>query len=69
MSKKNQKSTPEKRQQFQLFIKELVMFAILFATLGGVVYFFFHESVYHNIDQGLQGERNRILKKHASRCL
>ncbi|KRK47570.1 ATPase histidine kinase DNA gyrase B HSP90 domain protein [Secundilactobacillus kimchicus JCM 15530] len=62
MSKKNQKSTPEKRQQFQLFIKELVMFAILFATLGGVVYFFFHESVYHNIDQGLQGERNRILK-------
>lgn len=62
MGKKQQKTSPEKRQQFQLFIKELVMFAILFATLGGVVYFFFHESVYRNIDQGLQGARTRILK-------
>lgn len=60
--KEKNRVNPEKRQQFRLFIKELIMFAILFATLGAVVYFFFQQSVYRNIDQGLEGTKMRILK-------
>lgn len=60
--KKRSQMLPEKKQRLRLFIEELVMFAILFATLGAVVYFFFQQSVYRNIDQGLQGTKTRILE-------
>ncbi len=58
---KKQKN-PETRQQTRLFINELVTFAILFATLGFVVYFFFNQSIYTNIDQGLRGQERQILR-------
>lgn len=53
---------PERRQQAQLFFKELVTFALLFAALGLVVYFFFYQSVYHDINQGFEGQKTRILQ-------
>ena len=36
----------EHKQQIKLFIKELIGFAILFAILGLIVYFFFQKSIY-----------------------
>ncbi|MTV81734.1 HAMP domain-containing sensor histidine kinase [Secundilactobacillus folii] len=54
--------TPEKRQQRQLFWKELVTFALLFAALGLVVYFLFAKSVYRDINEGFEGQKIRILQ-------
>lgn len=53
---------PEKKQQLQLFLKELVTFALLFAALGLVVYFFFYQSVYRDINSGFTGQKQRILQ-------
>lgn len=53
---------PETKQQTRLFLNELITFAILFATLGFVVYFFFNQSIYTNIDQGLRGQERQILR-------
>lgn len=52
----------EKRQQHHLFFKELVTFAVLFAALGLVVYFLFYQSIYHEMNQGLQWQKTQILK-------
>lgn len=50
----------EHKQQIKLFIKELIGFAILFAILGLIVYFFFQKSIYSNIDVGLNRQKERI---------
>lgn len=57
---------PEKKQQLQLFVKELITFALLFAALGLVVYFFFYQSVYRDMDQGFKGQKTRILQNTPS---
>ncbi len=54
--------TAEKHQQWQLFIKELVTFALLFAALGLVVYFLFYQSIYHEMNHGLQWQKNQIMQ-------
>lgn len=56
----------EHKQQIKLFIKELIGFAILFALLGMIVYFFFQKSIYSNIDAGLNRQRLRIERNVAS---
>lgn len=56
----------EHKQQIKLFIKELIGFAILFALLGMIVYFFFQKSIYSNIDAGLNRQRMRIERNVAS---
>ncbi|WP_105956624.1 sensor histidine kinase [Apilactobacillus quenuiae] len=50
----------EHKQQLKFFIKELIGFAILFALLGFIVYFFFQNSIYSNIDAGLYSQKHRI---------
>lgn len=55
------KSDPQQKQQLSLFLKELVGFALLFAVLGLVVFFFFHQSIYKNIDQGLVTQKQNVL--------
>lgn len=60
--KKGKTKNPEFKQQLQLFIKELVTFALLFTALGLVVYFFFYQSVYRDIDRGFDGQKERILQ-------
>lgn len=54
--------TAEKRQQWQLFIKGLVTFAVLFAALGLVVYFLFYHAIYHEMDQGFMWQKNQIMQ-------
>ncbi len=44
------KRDPQSKQQLSLFVKELIGFALLFAVLGIVINFFFHQSIYKNID-------------------
>lgn len=55
------KRDPQQKQQLSLFVKELVGFALLFAVLGLVVFFFFHQSIYKNIDQGLVTQKQNVL--------
>lgn len=55
------KGDPQQKQQLSLFVKELVGFALLFAVLGFVVFFFFHQSIYKNIDQGLVTQKQNVL--------
>lgn len=55
------KRDPQQKQQLTLFLKELVGFALLFAVLGVVVFFFFHQSIYKNIDQGLVSQKQSVL--------
>ncbi|KAL3947828.1 sensor histidine kinase [Lentilactobacillus hilgardii] len=55
------KGDPQKKQQLSLFAKELIGFALLFAILGLVVNFFFQQSIYENIDRGLNWQRIGIL--------
>lgn len=55
------RSDPQQKQQLSLFLKELVGFALLFAVLGLVVFFFFHQSIYKNIDQGLITQKQNVL--------
>ncbi|UQS84603.1 HAMP domain-containing histidine kinase [Apilactobacillus apisilvae] len=50
----------EHKQQLKLFIKELIGFAILFSLLGFIVYFFFQNSIYSNIDAGLYSQKKHI---------
>ncbi|TPR24468.1 sensor histidine kinase [Apilactobacillus micheneri] len=50
----------EHKQQLKFFIKELIGFAILFASLGFIVYFFFQHSIYSNIDAGLYSQKHHI---------
>lgn len=55
------KGDPQQKQQLSLFLKELVGFALLFAVLGLVVFFLFHQSIYKNIDQGLVTQKQNVL--------
>lgn len=55
------KGDPRQKQQLSLFLKELVGFALLFAVLGLVVFFLFHQSIYKNIDQGLVTQKQNVL--------
>lgn len=52
---------PQQKQQLSLFVKELVGFALLFMVLGLVVNFFFHQSIYKNIDHGLITQKQVVL--------
>lgn len=54
-------SDPQQKQQFSLFVKELIGFALLFMVLGLVVNFFFHQSIYKNIDHGLITQKQVVL--------
>ncbi|KRM69685.1 histidine kinase [Apilactobacillus ozensis DSM 23829 = JCM 17196] len=56
------KGNPENQQQLKLFIKELITFAVLFFTLGLIVYYLFQNSVYGNIDSAMREQKNRIIK-------
>ncbi|WP_235995279.1 sensor histidine kinase [Secundilactobacillus yichangensis] len=58
--------TAEKRQQWRLFIKELITFAALFAALGLVVYFLFYQSIYHEMNHGFQWQKEQILQNAPS---
>ncbi|GBG93734.1 two-component system sensor histidine kinase [Ligilactobacillus salitolerans] len=61
MKVKNKKIDPiQGKQQWGLFFKILISFAILFLILGGVIYFFFRQSIYQNIDSGLNGQKTQI---------
>lgn len=55
------KRDPQSKQQLSLFVKELIGFALLFAVLGIVINFFFHQSIYKNIDQGLMTQKQNVL--------
>ena len=55
------KGDPQQKQQLSLFVKELIGFALLFAVLGLVVNFFFHQSIYKNIDRGLVTQKQVVL--------
>ncbi|APR06489.1 Signal transduction histidine-protein kinase ArlS [Lentilactobacillus parabuchneri] len=55
------KRDPQTKQQLSLFVKELIGFALLFAVLGIVINFFFHQSIYKNIDQGLMTQKQNVL--------
>ncbi|MHA8263443.1 hypothetical protein ACYATO_07080 [Lactobacillaceae bacterium Melli_B3] len=51
---------PQKRQQWRLFIKELIAFAILFLSLGLIIYLFFSQSIYRNIDHSLIVQKTQL---------
>lgn len=55
------KGDPQRKQQLSLFARELIGFALLFAILGLVVNFFFQQSIYQNIDRGLNWQKIGIL--------
>ncbi|GHP14983.1 signal transduction histidine kinase [Lentilactobacillus fungorum] len=55
------KGDPQQKQQLSLFVKELIGFALLFMVLGLVVNFFFHQSIYKNIDRGLITQKQVVL--------
>lgn len=54
-------SNIEKRQQINLFLKEIISFAVLFVILGLIIYFLFRQSIYRQIDNGIAQQKKRIL--------
>lgn len=50
-----------RRQQIKLFLMELISFAVIFLTLGTIVYLTFQHEIYRNVDQGLQMKRSQML--------
>ncbi|UQS86235.1 HAMP domain-containing histidine kinase (plasmid) [Nicoliella spurrieriana] len=55
-------NNPQRKQQRRLFINELVAFAILFLSLGLIIYLFFSQSVYRNIDHSLTVQKQQLTK-------
>ncbi|MEJ6401085.1 sensor histidine kinase [Nicoliella lavandulae] len=55
-------ANPHQKQQLKLFIKELIAFAIIFLSLGLIIYLFFSQSIYRNIDHSLQVQKEQMLK-------
>ncbi|MFD0896639.1 sensor histidine kinase [Loigolactobacillus binensis] len=49
------------KQQIRLFITELISFAIIFISLGTIVYLSFQHEIYRNVDQGLEMKRSQLL--------
>ncbi|MBW1606370.1 cell wall metabolism sensor histidine kinase WalK [Lactobacillus sp. Sy-1] len=57
-------NNPQKQQQWRLFIKELIAFALLFLSLGLIIYLFFSQSVYRNIDHSLTVQKHQLTQKN-----
>ncbi|MHA8138558.1 sensor histidine kinase [Lactobacillaceae bacterium Scapto_B20] len=54
---------PQKQQQWRLFIKELIAFALLFVSLGLIIYLFFSQSIYRNIDHSLTVQKSQLTSQ------
>ncbi|MFL2028216.1 sensor histidine kinase [Loigolactobacillus zhaoyuanensis] len=49
------------KQQIRLFLTELISFAVIFLSLGTIVYLSFQHEIYRNVDQGLEMKRSQLL--------
>jgi len=50
-----------RKQQIRLFLTELISFAVIFLSLGTIVYLSFQHEIYRNVDQGLEMKRSQLL--------
>ncbi|WP_125980515.1 sensor histidine kinase [Loigolactobacillus iwatensis] len=60
---KQLKNSFQKRQQLKLFGTFLISFILLFLVLGAIVGFLFQHSIYQNVNQSLQIQKEQILGK------
>lgn len=63
MKNKTKQNKITRRQQLKLFISIMATFAILFLTLGIIIFNRFQNSTYHSIDQDIKNQVSTIKKQ------
>ena len=63
MKMKSKQSTITRRQQFKLFLSIMASFAILFLTLGLIIFNSFQSSTYKSIDKEMKSEVASVKKQ------
>ncbi|MDR4934488.1 hypothetical protein RF371_11880 [Companilactobacillus paralimentarius] len=63
MKMKSKQSTITRRQQFKLFLSIMAAFAILFLTLGLIIFNLFQSSTYKSIDKDIKIEMASVKKQ------
>jgi hypothetical protein len=65
MKMKSKQSTITRRQQFKLFLSIMASFAIIFLTLGLIIFNLFQSSTYKSIDKDIREEVTSVKKQPA----